>query len=471
MKTELPLSKLEEAVHQALNAWHHPGIEVGALTDLQIFRQARLDSDGNVRQATNKILLEGLEALRIDHEVEAALLRKRFLDGLAMYVVANQFNLSEAQAYRKQKEAIKQLAMTLQAKEVQAREERRQQLEQRLEPPTYVQLVGIDDHLDSLLSLLTVPGPPWLISVEGLGGLGKTSLADALSRQIISQGLFADFGWVSARQHIFNLGGGIKPIDSPALTEADLIEKLVTQFIPNLLQPATFATQAGLMALQTRLKQQAHLVVIDNLETVTDLERVMPVLRSLVEPTKILITSRKSLYYEPGLYHFNLPPLSETNTLRLIRNEARLHNLAHLQEANDDELRRIYQVVGGNPLALRLVVGQTHVHGLDAILADLAAARGQKIELLYTFIYRRAWEMLTEPTRQVFLAMPLVTNMGGSADYLVQISGLELSQVRDALEQLVALNLVNSQGDLTDRRFSIHNLTRTFLQEQVARWQ
>jgi hypothetical protein len=35
----------------------------------------------------------------------------------------------------------------------------------------------------------------------------------------------------------------------------------------------------------------------------------------------------------------------------------------------------------------------------------------------------------------------------------------------------VALNLVNSLGDLTERRFAIHNLTRTFLQEQVARWQ
>ena len=35
--------------------------------------------------------------------------------------------------------------------------------------------------------------------------------------------------------------------------------------------------------------------------------------------------------------------------------------------------------------------------GSLAELADLAAARGQKIELLYTFIYRRAWEATANP--------------------------------------------------------------------------
>jgi hypothetical protein len=36
--------------------------------------------------------------------------------------------------------------------------------------------------------------------------------------------------------------------------------------------------------------------------------------------------------------------------------------------------------------------------------------------------------------------------------------------------RLVGLNLVDSVGGLTERRFTIHNLTRSFLQEQVLRW-
>ena len=39
-----------------------------------------------------------------------------------------------------------------------------------------------------------------------------------------------------------------------------------------------------------------------------------------------------------------------------------------------------------------------------------------------------------------------------------------------ALNQLVTLKLVDARGGLNDRRYSIHNLTRTFLEEQVAQW-
>jgi len=42
--------------------------------------------------------------------------------------------------------------------------------------------------------------------------------------------------------------------------------------------------------------------------------------------------------------------------------------------------------------------------------------------------------------------------------------------VTDALIRLVQLNLVDSRGDLLTRRYTIHYLTATFLQEQVVRW-
>jgi hypothetical protein len=350
-------------------------------------------------------------------------------------------------------------------------DERRVTLKKRLEPPSYAQLVGVEEHLEQLRAVLISPESPWLISIEGLGGLGKTSLADALSRQIIDTGAFADFGWVSARQVIINPGGAITPAEIPALTAEDLIEKLVAQLMADIPRPVSFSAQDALAALRARLKQRPHLIVIDNLETVLDLESLLSTLRDLVNPTKFLLTTRESRHHEPGLYHFSLPELSEASALGLIRQEARLHNLPYLEQAGDADLHRIYELVGGNPLALRLVVGQTHVHALDDILADLAAARGQKVELLYAFIYRRAWDNFDEPTRRVFLTMPLVTDMMGDQAYLTGLTGLDSAEVGDALDQLVALNLVDSRGDLKERHYSIHNLTRTFLQEQVAKWQ
>lgn len=107
-------------------------------------------------------------------------------------------------------------------------------------------------------------------------------------------------------------------------------------------------------------------------------------------------------------------------------------------------------------------------------LDDLIKAQGQKIEALYTYIYRQAWERLDELTRQVFLAMPLVTEAGGRLEDLVALSGVSVADSRHALEQLIDLNLADTQDVTQDtryeKRYLIHPLTRSFLQEQVIKW-
>ena len=150
-----------------------------------------------------------------------------------------------------------------------------------------------------------------------------------------------------------------------------------------------------------------------------------------------------------------------------------MRDLPALAAASDADLQTIYATVGGNPLALRLVVGQTHIHPLAHVLATLRGAQGYRVEQLYRYIYWQAWENLDSEGQHVLLLMPLVTESGGDLDYLVQMaapSGLTATAVSDALERLVALSLVDSRGGLQERRYTIHALTRTFLQEQVLKW-
>ena len=201
-----------------------------------------------------------------------------------------------------------------------------------------------------------------------------------------------------------------------------------------------------------------------------DVETLLHTLRDLANPTKFLLTSRTSLFGAADLYHFAVPELTRPMTLGLVRQAARIRNLPDLLAASDDELQPIVETVGGNPLAIRLVVGQSHVHALDHILANLRAARGQTIEQLYTYIYRQAWDSLDETARRVLLVMPLVSSLGGTLAHIHKVSSLEIGAVTDALDRLIYLNLVDSRGDLKTRRYTIHNLTATFLQEQVIRW-
>lgn len=463
------LSNLRKNVHAALRLWHKESAAGNPLRELYLVR--KLEQEGlTVRQATNQALLQGLERLDAENPRHADLLRRRYLDETTMVRVANQRNTAESALYEEQRLAIDRLAHLLYEINHAELALRETTLEQRLPTPTATTIVGLEGSLAALGGVLTAEGPPWLIAIEGIGGIGKTTLADALVRRVMRLGDFGDVGWVSCQQTVFNLGGALSPVAQPTLTVEALVDALSIQLMGEGFAASAPSLEERLAALQRRLKGEPHLIVIDNLETFVDVEGLLPTLRRLMGPTRFLLTSRQSLYDQPDVYHFIVPELGEPDALQLVRQEAALRNLPELAKADTPVLRPVYDTVGGNPLALRLVVGQTHVYELPSILADLEAARG-KAELLYAFIYRRAWDHLDEGARQVFLAMPLVTEGGGTIEELVALTGLDPYDVRQALAGLIVQNLVDARGWLDKRRYSIHNLTRAFLLEGVARWQ
>ncbi len=469
MNTPLPsLSQLQKIVYRALKLYSQNSSDEIPFSELFVFQQKQQDKAASARQASNQFLYSLLEVMQKSYRKDAELLGRRFLDEETTREIAWSLNVSEATVNRQQKQAIQILARILQRQEMEARDRRRDELTGRLEKQTYRQLIGVEDYLDKLVSLLVLPEEPWIISIAGMGGVGKTSLADAIARQIIQQDLFYNIGWVSARQQIFTLRGKNTPVAPAALKQEDLIDRLLQQLIPNL--PLSLSVKERQRALYSRLKQNPHFIVVDNLETVPDVEELIPALHRLSNPGKFLLTSRHNLHYEAGVYHFNLPELSQSSALELMRYEIKTRNLFHLQAVNDKILDGIYQTVGGNPLAIKLVLGQSRIYPLGSILNDLSAAANQSAEALYAYIYRRAWEALDEPARNLFLAMLLVIDEGEPLEALTAITGLDYAVVHDSLRRLIDLNLVNSGGDYQERYYSIHNLTRTFLQKQALKW-
>ncbi|MEM7132444.1 MAG: NB-ARC domain-containing protein [Chloroflexota bacterium] len=338
----------------------------------------------------------------------------------------------------------------------------------------YDQLFGRKPLVQEVLNALVNEGGPSILALDGIGGIGKTALAYEICEAAWEDQHFDQIGWVSAEQQQLHIGNGILPVSgSLAPSTTELLRSLAEQLLPEpaLVQGMDHTELQA--ALQTYLDQSLHLVVVDNLETLEDMSLLVPELRRLANPTRFLLTARHSLHAEEGFSAVKVPELAQGDAINLIRHEARHSSSGKITTASDAALQSIWEVVGGNPLALRLVVGQLHSLSLNQVLSSLQEAQGASTEALYTYIYRQVWDSLSKEEHTLFLTTPLMPIQGESLEFLEAVSRLERKALLTSLHSLVTRNLIDHQPSLELQRstYTIHSLTRTFLMEQVIKWQ
>ena len=385
----------------------------------------------------------------------------RYVRGLAVKEAIRALNISRSAYYRRHREALTALDNTL----ARLKETEQAPLVAHLHHANTDTLVGVQRLSDDLAGTIIADSAPWLVAVDGIGGIGKTALA---ARVVTSDDVWFRFErvlWVSARQEHWNGNGAATHAGQPALSEDDLVVQLLEQLGIN---GSGSQTEQRLQLIGT-LKAAPYLVAIDNLETVTDYETLLPLLRGIANPSRILLTSRHSLRDHSDIRSITVGELPFDDAVTLIKHDAARRGMPEFEQAGPKEFEAIYEVVGGNPLALKLVVGQLSVLPLSMVLENLQQAQGQDTEALYTFIYWQAWELLDDGSQQVFLVMPILH--GSAADDIAAMLSLEPPQVQAALRQLAKLSLVQVGGGLNDRRYTIHRLTESFLLNEAIRWQ
>lgn len=459
-----------KTLRSALDNWHGKRLTYAPFDRLYLYRKLYRDLERSPHFVTNMLLLQAFDEMETMYKDGLTLLKRRYWDEKTIAELAEELHVSVATIHNRQRKAIGQLQRTIVEMEQQADRNRRIQLDLRLGPKSNDRLVGNDRHVQTIAEQLRNPNPPWIIALEGLGGIGKTTLARAVIDQLLDEHLFDDVGWVSAKREYLEHGGAITAEDKPALTADALIAALARQLLPDLSALTEQEPQALTSALHTRFKKFPHLIVIDNLETVIDVEALLPTIQGWANPTKFVLTSREGLYTQPNLYHFIVPELDEPSALALLRQEIEQSHLTALAGWSDDALRPIYEVVGGNPLALRLVVAQAHFHNVDSILSHLRKATNRAAENLYIYIYLHAWTRLTQLEQDLLLVMALVDPDGDALRVIAEVGQMAETTVAEGLSQLARLSLIDVRGDGHNRHYSIHGLTRTFLHEQVLRW-
>ncbi|MEJ5197527.1 MAG: hypothetical protein WHX53_01260 [Anaerolineae bacterium] len=89
-----PPADFVTAVHDALKLWSKEPAAGSPLVNLTLVRREMLA--GDIRRATNQVLLAGLNRLALTHPEDAFLLRARFVEGQAVAAVAHERHVAEA---------------------------------------------------------------------------------------------------------------------------------------------------------------------------------------------------------------------------------------------------------------------------------------------------------------------------------------------------------------------------------------
>lgn len=409
------------------------------------------------------VLDEVLAALRAEDPLFADLLHGRFWEELTVEQMV-QRQRPEPQSTRRfhqqQELALAAFARLLeQAAAIGRQTQNAGHLCQRLPIPTYDELFGVARLVDQLLAYLQDAHRHPILSIKGIGGIGKTALADFVVRQTLSTSHnWHDLIWVSAKQDYLT-ASAINHVKTQISVDQILDELGQKLQLADVLR---LPVAQKIDKLATALRTAPYLVVLDNLESVEDFQRLTPLLTQLADPSQFILTTRTTVPDLTTVTEVNVDELEEADAHQLI-----LHT-AQKKAVYDCEPAAVYALVGGNPLAIILVISQMQFLPTSHVLERV---REGATENIYTYIYWQAWHLLDKTAQEVLFA---IQRAGDHADWswLVMATEVAPAVLDRALRQLHDLSLLHLQHDRNHQPiYGIHRLTSTFLRAEVLGWQ
>ncbi len=214
-----------------------------------------------------------------------------------------------------------------------------------------VLFVGREDQIKEVVNSL-LNERVYIVAIDGIGGVGKSTLALEVIKEIKTGKYFDAIIWLSAKKEEMTLAGIRSISNNDKLVNLDvLFNEIFDVFDETQFKEYNFETR------QKKIKQLLSsfhtLIVIDNLETIDDKKlRDFLVDNDFPKESKVLITSRERLGQLERV--IMLKEFSRAESERYVVSQ--LEHLSYGKVLSQDLMSLIYGKTGGIPLALKLIV-------------------------------------------------------------------------------------------------------------------
>lgn len=334
---------------------------------------------------------------------------------------------------------------------------------QNLPAREYTAFFGRNQEIARLMELLDFHHSAHLISVDGIGGVGKTTLVvevayrclDASSHEnfmLSSIPTFEAIIFTSAKQnHLTSIG--LLPRLTLQRTLRDICREIVYTLDLEQITNLPFVEQ--LQLIRQKLSQIRTLLIVDNLETIEDKQEVLSFLYDLPPTVKVVITTREQSLFVPIRLGF----LPKEHGLRLIQHQAKEKGLY----LSSEQSQQLLEGVNGVPAAIIYAIGQMAAgYLLEDVLAQIKQPDGDVARFCFAGCVN---PLKGTPAHYLLMTLALfvqpVTKDTAAAVSFEQADPIATSQ---GLAKLQQLSLISQQQG----RYGLLELTREYVLAELA---
>jgi tetratricopeptide (TPR) repeat protein/ABC-type dipeptide/oligopeptide/nickel transport system ATPase subunit len=328
-----------------------------------------------------------------------------------------------------------------------------------LPPLAHPQLIGRkrNTEREDLINLLTQPREgQQIITIVGMAGVGKTTLALVAAHECLESNHFAAIIFSSAQAQTFRGANLVERIAERNLQ--DLFQVIFTTL--NRADELPFNLEEQHRSILALLVQQSTLIVLDNIEDIIEQTDILTFFTNLPPTVKVIITSR----VRPKIGRIiDLQPLNVTDSMELIKYQVQTQNL----KISSSQFTPIQRSTGGVPVAINYLIGLMATGGTELVGESpqpplTAGDFARYCFSLYINLIRTIPDSIAE---QLLFSLSLFPD-GASTTALTYLNPECGHLVSPGLEQLKRISLVSL---IAPDLYQIHSLTQAYAQLELDR--